>query len=163
MLNKLLQTSDDAAPAIARVALGLVMLPHAAQKVLGWFGGYGLPGTVGLMTSGLHLPGWLAYLAIAAEFLGALGLIVGLFGRGAAFGIAAVMVGAIATVHAKVGFFMNWGGQQPGEGFEYHLLALALAAIVLVKGSGAFSLDGLLLKRRVREATPELQLAHGNI
>src|SRR5258706_8009142 len=103
MLRKLIHTTDDRIPTLARLVLGLVMLPHAAQK-LGFLGGYGLKGTFGFMTGMLHMPGWLAMVALAAEILGALGLVAGLLGRGAAVGILAVMLGAVATVHAKVGF-----------------------------------------------------------
>ncbi len=146
-LHGFIRTTDDLTPTLARITLGLVMFPHGAQKVLGWFGGYGIEGTMGFLTGTVGLPAALAATVIAAEFLGALGLIVGLLGRGAAFGIASVMIGAVVTVHARVGFFMNWGGQAQGEGYEYHLLALALAAIVLVRGSGAWSLDRLLTRR----------------
>jgi len=159
MLKRLLATTDDRIATLARLALGLVMLPHALQKVFGLFGGYGISGTMGYFTGALHLPVALAYLAIAAEFLGALGLVVGLAGRGAAFGIAAVMVGAMLTVHVPNGFFMNWSGQAAGEGFEYHILALALAAIVMVRGSGAFSLDRLVLKEAAREPLSRLEVA----
>ncbi len=159
-LRTLIRTTDDRTAALARLALGLVMFPHGAQKALGWFGGYGIEGTMGFLTGGVGLPAALAATVIAAEFLGALGLIVGLLGRAAAFGIASVMVGAVVTVHAKVGFFMNWSGQQQGEGFEFHLLALALALIVMVRGSGAWSLDRLLTRPvPVAAARAEVRLA----
>ena len=157
-MKRFLSTSNDPIATLARLVLGLVMLPHAAQKVFGLFGGYGLQGTIGFMTGGLHMPLPLAYLAIAAEFLGALGLIVGLAGRGAAFGIAAVMVGAMLTVHLPNGFFMNWGGTAKGEGFEYHILAIALAVIVLVRGSGAWSLDQLLTRTVAQAPAATLEL-----
>ncbi len=163
MLNKLLYTTNDPVATIARVTLGLVMFPHAAQKLFGWFGGYGLEGTMGFLTGPLGLPAALGWLAIAAEALGALGLVIGLFGRGAALGIAAVMIGAVLTVHLPVGFFMDWGGQLQGEGFEYHILAVALAAVVLVRGSGALSLDYALARKWQRgeevPAAPALLVA----
>jgi putative oxidoreductase len=146
-LRRLLATDADLGPAIARVALGLVMFPHGAQKVLGWFGGYGLAGTYGFMTTKLGIPGLFALLAIAAEFLGALALIAGVGSRIAAFGIAMVMIVAALMVHVSNGFFMNWTGAQGGEGFEYHLLALALAAIVLVRGGGKGAIDRVLASR----------------
>lgn len=146
-LQRVLATTQDLAPTIARIALGLVMFPHGAQKALGWFGGYGWSGTYGFFTSKLGIPGAFAVLAILAEFLGALALIVGLGSRVAALGIGAVMLVAVGMVHLQTGFFMNWTGTQAGEGFEYHLLALGLAAIVFVKGGGRLSLDGLLLSR----------------
>lgn len=143
----LLKTADDAAPSIARIALGVVMLPHGAQKTLGWFGGYGFGATMGYFTQNLHIPALFAFLAIVAESLGALALIVGAFSRLAALGVAAVMVVAIAIAHAPNGFFMNWTGAQQGEGIEYHLLALGLAAIVLIYGGGRASVDVLLARR----------------
>ncbi len=131
-LQRLLATSDSVAPTIARLTLGLVMFPHGAQKALGWFGGYGYSGTMGFFTGTMHIPAVFAFLAIAAEFAGSLALIAGAFSRVAAFGIAAVMAVAIATSHLAHGFFMNWSGAQKGEGFEFHLLALGLAVIVMI-------------------------------
>jgi len=140
-LQLLIKTNDNAGSLIARLTLGLVMFPHGAQKMLGWFGGHGFAGTMGFFTGTMHIPAFFAFLAILAEFAGALGLFVGLFGRVAAFGIACVMGVAIVMGHAANGFFMNWYGNQAGEGFEYHLLAIGLALIVMVCGSGKASLD----------------------
>src|SRR5690606_25131814 len=112
LLGRVLATDGDVAPAIARVALGLVILPHGAQKVLGWFGGYGFAGTYGYMTTELGVPGVLAVLAILAESAGAFALIAGVGSRVAALGIAAVMLVAIGMVHLPHGFFMNWTGAQ---------------------------------------------------
>ena len=143
MMKKLMRTEDDWGAFIARVMLGLVFFPHGAQKVLGWYGGLGLSGTLNAF-AGMGMPKPVALLVIAVEFLGAIGLIVGLLSRVAALGIIGEMIGAILMVHAQNGFFMNWYGNQKGEGFEYHLLAIALAAIVLLKGSGRWSLDRAL-------------------
>ena len=144
-LKKLLfSTTDDAGLTLVRIALGVVMFPHGAQKVLGWFGGYGWTGTMGFLTQQMGIPAIFAVLAILAEFLGALGLITGLFGRIAAFGILSNMVVATAMVHAKVGFFMNWNGTLQGEGYEYHILAATLALLVIWKGSGAYSADRMI-------------------
>ena len=137
-MNRQVNSSYDWSALGLRLALGLVMLPHGAQKLLGWFGGYGFQGTMGFLT-GMGLPYPVALLVILAEFFGALGLVFGLFGRLSAFGIAAVMIGAVLTSHIGNGFFMNWSGQQPGEGFEFHLLALGLALPVIAFGSGRFS------------------------
>jgi putative oxidoreductase len=145
--QRLVATRPELPAAIARVVLGLVMLPHGLQKTLGLLGGYGFSATLGFLTGQAGLPAPVALLVILAESAGALGLIVGLLGRVAAVGIASVMIGAVATVHARNGFFMNWTGAQAGEGFEYHLLALALAAIVIVAGSGAASLDRVFSER----------------
>jgi putative oxidoreductase len=142
-MKRLLATDDAWALAVARLALGLVMFPHGAQKMLGWFGGQGFTATMGFFTS-QGIPAPLAFLAIVAEFFGSLGLIVGLLGRVAAFGIFCVMVVAILAVHLPNGFFMNWSGKQAGEGFEYHLLAIGLALAVMVGGSGTLSFDRAL-------------------
>lgn len=140
MIKKLIGTSNDIAPFVARVTLGLVMFPHGAQKALGLFGGHGFSATMGGFT-GMGMPAIAAVLVILGEFLGSLGLIFGAVSRFAAFGIAMIMTGAIFMVHLKNGFFMNWFGQQAGEGYEYHLLAIGLALIVMIKGSGHWSID----------------------
>ena len=148
MFGKLLKTENDAAALVLRLGLGIVMFPHGAQKVLGWFGGYGLAGTWGFMTQQLHIPAVFAALAITAEFAGSLGLIVGLLGRVAAFGIGVEMaVAAFVGGHVANGFFMNWSGHQAGEGFEYHILVVTIALALVIKGSGALSLDRLLASR----------------
>src|SRR6266849_6036490 len=128
----LLKTDDSFAPLIARLTLGLVMFPHGAQKALGWFGGYGFSGTMNFFTGQMHIPALFAFLAIAAEFAGSIGLIAGFLSRVSAFGIAVTMLVATLLVHASNGFFMNWAGNQKGEGCEYHLLAVGLALIVIL-------------------------------
>lgn len=146
MFRKLISTSDDFAPTIARLVLGVVFFAHGSQKMLGWFGGYGFHGTMGFFTQAMHIPAPLAFLAICAEFFGGMGLIVGLLTRVAAFGITVNMLVAIFTVHISNGFFANWSGQQKGEGIEYHLLAIALCLVVMIKGAGALSIDRALSK-----------------
>lgn len=126
---------------LQRAVLGAVMLPHGAQKLLGWFGGYGFDGTMKFFTDTMHVPAPLALLAILAESFGALLLIAGLGTRLAALGISAVMLGAVLTTHRQVGFFMNWFGNQSGEGYEYHLLALGLSVSLLIAGGGRFAVD----------------------
>lgn len=141
MLRKLLLTDDNTATVILRLILGVVFFAHGAQKMLGWFGGPGFSGTVGMFTNFMHIPAPLAILAICAEFLGGLGLIFGFLTRIAAAGIAVNMLVATAFLHRHFGFFMNWTGTQKGEGFEYHLLVLAMTAFLLIRGAGAYSLD----------------------
>jgi putative oxidoreductase len=141
MFRKVLATDDNTATAILRLVTGVVFFAHGAQKMLGWFGGYGFSGTMGFFTGTMHIPAPLAFLAIAAEFFGGIGLILGFLTRIAAFGITVNMLVAIATVHASVGFFMNWSGTQKGEGFEYHLLTLAVTTFLMIRGAGAFSVD----------------------
>jgi putative oxidoreductase len=147
MLERLLNTPEDPVLTIVRVVLGVVMFAHGAQKMLGWFGGYGFRGTMGFFREQLKIPSVFAFLAIMAEFFGSIGLILGLFTRIAALGIAIVMLAAIFMVHLRVGFFSNWFGSQRGEGFEYHLLAIALCIVLLARGAGAFSLDHMLYQR----------------
>jgi len=146
-LQLLFKTSDSFAPTLARLALGIVMFPHGAQKMLGWFGGYGFTGTMNFFTGSAHIPAPFAFLAILAEFAGSLGLIFGCLSRIAAFGIFTNMMVAILTVHAANGFFMNWYGTQKGEGFEYHLLAIGLALIVMIFGAGKASIDSIVAGR----------------
>jgi len=148
MLEKFFRTDNDWSSLVLRVMLGLVIFPHGAQKVLGWYGGHGLAGTLGFFTETMGIPLALAVLVVAAEFLGSLGLIAGLLTRLAAFGIACVMAGAIFLVHLPNGFFMNWFGNQAGEGYEYHLLVIAIASALMLKGGGRWSLDGLIARRR---------------
>jgi len=144
MIRKLTATDNDAAITVLRLAVGIVFFAHGAQKMLGWFGGYGFAGSMGFFTGMLHIPAVFAFLAIAAEFFGGLGLIVGLFTRVAAFGIFFEMLVAVAMVHRHFGFFMNWAGTQKGEGFEFHLLALAMTVFLMIRGAGAASVDRLL-------------------
>jgi putative oxidoreductase len=144
MFRGLFATRNDLALTIIRLVLGVVFFAHGAQKALGWFGGYGYAGTMQFFTQTMHIPAAFAFLAICAEFLGGIALIVGFLSRIAAIGIGINMLVAISMVHSQNGFFMNWAGTQKGEGFEYHLLALALCLIILVKGSGAVSIDRAL-------------------
>lgn len=146
-LWNLVRTGDGAAPAVLRLALGLMILPHGAQKLFGWFGGAGLERTVDYFAVAFGLPPAVAVAVAAIEFFGGVALLAGLFSRLAALGIAAVMVGAVATAHLQNGFFMNWGGGNRGEGWEFHLLAVAIALAVVLLGSGVASLDRTLLRR----------------
>lgn len=146
MIKTFLSTQDDLAPLVMRVMLGIVIFPHGAQKLFGWFGGYGLEGTLNFFTQSMGVPFFIAIMVIIAESLGALGLILGFLTRIAAFGVACVMAGAIFMVHLENGFFMNWSGKQAGEGFEYHLLAIGLAVALMLTGGGKASLDGQLAK-----------------
>lgn len=155
LLQRLLRTEPEWAPAMERVVLGGVMLAHGSQKVFGWFGGGGLRGTIDFFESALHLPAAVAVFVMLSDFVGALALIAGLFTRVAAVGTGLVMLGAVATVHAPNGFFMNWFGNQAGEGFEFHLLALALVSSLLLRGGGRASLDQLLARSGERGAATD--------
>jgi putative oxidoreductase len=146
--QRIVATDDGVAPLVARLALGLVLFPHGAQHALGWFGGYGFSGTLGWMTGTLGFPAPLAALGIITELLAPLLLIAGAGGRLAGALLFFHMAFAAST-HLKTGFFMNWFGSLPGgaEGFEYHLLAMALAVVVAIAGSGRYSLDRVLARR----------------
>ncbi|HEX6098858.1 MAG TPA: DoxX family protein [Thermoanaerobaculia bacterium] len=140
-------TTDSVSLLVLRVALGIVILPHGLQKVFGWFGGWGLDGTLGWFAS-IGIPAFLGILAIAADFAGALALIAGLGTRIAAFGIGVNMIVAALFVHRANGFFMNWAGNQKGEGFEFHILAAAMSLALVLGGAGRWSLDRLLSSRK---------------
>ena len=127
----------DMALLIARVIVGVVFMAHGAQKLFGAFGGPGLSAVVSMM-------GPLGYLVAIGEFFGALGLVVGFLSRFSAVSIILIMLGAVGMVHAKVGFFMNWMGNQAGEGYEYHLLAIAILLVIVIAGPGRYALARFL-------------------
>ena len=147
MFNKLLKTDEDIASLLMRVLLGIVFFPHGAQKLLGWFGGHGFSATMDSFTGNMGIPAILAFLAIMAESLGAVALITGFLTRVAAMGVATNMVVAIFMVHLQYGFFMNWFGNQDGEGFEFHILAIALALAIMIRGGGKWSIDGMITRK----------------
>lgn len=147
MFKKLFSTKDDVALMIVRIGLGVVFFPHGMQKLLGWFEGNGFSGTMGFFTDNLHIPAVFAVLAILAEGLGSLGLITGLFTRIAAFGITVNMVIAVYLLHWQNGFFMNWFGTQKGEGYEYHLLAIAMGIALMIAGGGRWSVDRAIAEK----------------
>jgi putative oxidoreductase len=143
----LLQTRNDLTLTIARVILSLVFLGHGSQKVFGWFGGLGFSRTLDVFEETMGIPPALTMMAMAAEVLGGLGLLAGLLTRVAAAGVLVVMIVAPLANGLYVRFFMNWTGRNPGEGYEYHLLAIALILTVLVHGGGALSLDRVIARR----------------
>lgn len=144
MLAKLLGTDDDLSLFILRVTLGAVILPHGLQKLLGIFGGHGVAATIESFREWFGIPAALTILVILAESFGSVLLILGLMSRFASFSIGMVMLGAIFLVTGRWGFFMNWYSEQRGEGFEYHLLVLGMVLVLVLKGSGKWSLDRVL-------------------
>src|ERR1700691_4147808 len=140
MLLKILATDSDWVPTLARIILGIIFFAHGSQKVFGWFGGPGLRQTLRTLSEHVGLPAIMALAAVGAEFVGGAALILGFLARLDALGIAVNMLAAIFMVHGKYGLFMNWFGDRKGHGIEYHLLAIALAIMIIVKGAGAFSL-----------------------
>lgn len=132
---------------VVRLALGAVLLPHGMQKALGLFGGYGFAGTVGFFQS-MGMPFLIGTLVILAEFIGSIGVIVGLGTRFMAASILLTMTGAMVLGgHLQNGFFMNWFGAQKGEGVEYFVLMIGLALATIIGGSGKFSIDNLISKK----------------
>jgi putative oxidoreductase len=147
MFKKVIATQDDTALLILRLLLGIVFFPHGMQKVFGWFGGPGFNGAMEGFTVKMGIPTFFAFLAIMAESAGSVGLITGFLTRIAAFGIACNMIVAVAMIHYKNGFFMNWFGKQSGEGFEYHILVIAITIALMIRGAGMWSVDGFLTKK----------------
>ncbi len=145
LVQSLVATGDSFAPTLLRLALGIMILPHGLQKTLDWFGGYGFKGTMGYLTGTVGAPWIFAALAILAESVGGLMLIAGAGTRLAAIGVGGVMVVA-ATQHWANGFFMNWFGNQKGEGVEFHLLALGIVLALLLLGGGRLSVDAALTR-----------------
>ena len=145
-MKYLFQTNDNFSYWVPRVILGCVFLPHGAQKLFGWFGGFGFSNTMTYFTQTAGLPWIIAGLIVMGESLGALGLILGVCTRLSALGLICIMVGAIITVHIPNGFFMNWFGKQAGEGFEYHLLVIGMSIPLLISGGGKYSVDMLIHK-----------------
>ncbi len=145
-MRRFLATNNSGVLLFQRIMLGLVMFPHGMQKLLGWWGGFGWDGTLGLFQS-QGIPYIAGVLVILGESLGALGLIAGFLTRLCALGIAATQVGAFFMVYLPVGFFMNWSGTQKGEGYEYALLALSIAIPLLIWGGGKASIDRALAAR----------------
>ena len=146
-MRALLATEDGWAGLILRLTLGLVMFPHGAQKLLGWYGGFGSDGTLGFFTQQMGMPWLIAFLVIIGESFGSLALFAGLMTRFTAASLAIIMLGAITMVHLPNGFFMNWFGKQQGEGYEYHLLVIGIAAALVVIGGGKWSVDQKLAEQ----------------
>jgi putative oxidoreductase len=154
-MKALFKTNNEIAPVVLRIVLAGVMFPHGAQKVLGWFGGYGLSGTMNFFTQSMHIPAPFAVLAITAEFLGPLALVFGLLSRVAAFGIGTTITVAALTVGLPNGFFMNWFGNQKGEGIEYNILMAGIAAAVVIQGGGKWAIDSLIYRKLAGKASTQ--------
>lgn len=146
-MKTLFATDDAWSGLILRLTLGFVMFPHGAQKLLGWYNGFGFSGTLSFFTETMHLPWLVAFLIIIGEFFGSLGLLVGFLTRFSAASIAVIMLGAISLVHWPHGFFMNWFGKQAGEGYEYHLLVLGISIVLVIIGAGRWSVDGVIAEQ----------------
>ncbi|MFD2824637.1 DoxX family protein [Lacinutrix iliipiscaria] len=147
LVQTLLITRPNIGFSIARLTLGLVIFPHGAQKLLGLFGGNGYTATMEFFTSQMGLPSIVAFSIIMIEFFGSISLILGFVSRFWALSLTGMFIGIIYTTQLEHGFFMNWFGNQAGEGFEYSLLIIGLALSILVNGSGKWSIDGLIFKK----------------
>ncbi len=143
-MRRLFETDDAWSGLILRLTLGVVMFPHGAQKLLGWYGGHGFAGTLGFFTEQMHLPWIVAFLVIVGESFGSVALLIGLLTRFTSASLTIIMVGAVAMVHRPHGFFMNWFGKQAGEGFEYHLLVIGICIALIITGGGKWSADGMV-------------------
>lgn len=141
--------SNNWAATFSRTALGIVLFAHGAQKLLGWFGGFGFKGTMSFFTGSVGLPWVVGFLVIVIEFFGSLSLILGFATRIWSFAIAILTLGIMQTVHSQNGFFMNWMGNQKGEGIEFFLLMLGLAVGVVISGAGKLSLDSLITRKKI--------------
>lgn len=145
MKQKLFSTPDSWTIAILRIVLGAAIFPHGAQKLFGWFGGYGFEGTMGYFTGTVGLPWIIGFAVIILEFFGAIALILGFGVRIIAASYIVLALGIVFSSHIQHGFFINWFGNQMGEGYEYFLLWIAMAIALLLNGGGKFSLDRLFL------------------
>lgn len=146
-MRKLFYTDNSWAGLILRATLGLVMFPHGAQKLLGWYGGFGFAGTMGFFTETMHLPWIVAFLVVMGESFGSVALLLGLLTRFTAASFIVIMLGAVTTSHLPNGFFMNWFGKQAGEGYEYHVLVIGIAVALLVTGAGRWSADRIITEK----------------
>ena|SRR5258708_2285973 len=147
MKNKIFKTNNDWTGLITRLTIGLILFPHGAQKMLGLFGGYGFSSTMDFFTDTVHLPWIIGFLVIIIEFIGSLALIAGFASRIWAVLIIVLMLGIIFTSHLGNGFFMNWSGNQKGEGYEYHLLIIGLSLATLINGSGKYAVDKAVIEK----------------
>ncbi|MEQ8904098.1 DoxX family protein [Ekhidna sp.] len=149
MKEKIFKTTDSYAPLAIRIMLGLVVFPHGAQKLLGWFGGYGFSGTMGFFTETVGLPWIVGFMVIILESFGAIALIAGVATRLVAANYILLALGIIFSSHIQNGFFMNWFGNQAGEGYEFFLLWIGMAVGLLITGSGAYSIDKHLILKNI--------------
>ncbi|MDC6390557.1 DoxX family protein [Maribacter sp. PR1] len=147
MKRQLFQTTDSYAPLIIRVMLGIVVFAHGAQKLIGWLGGYGFSGTMDFFTETVGLPWIIGFLVIVLESIGAIALILGVATRPIAVCYIFLAFGIVFTSHIQNGFFMNWFGNQPGEGYEFFLLWIGMAVSLIFTGAGKYSIDGTISKK----------------
>lgn len=148
LVQQLFKTNPNIGFSIARLTLGVVIFPHGAQKLLGLFGGYGYSATMESFTTQMGLPSLVAFSVIMVEFFGSISLITGFLSRFWALSLIGMFIGIIFTTQLEYGFFMNWFGNQSGEGYEYSLLVIGLALAIVFNGSGKYSIDSLISKKQ---------------
>jgi putative oxidoreductase len=146
-MRQLFHTHEEWTGLILRLTLGVVMFPHGAQKLLGWYGGFGFAGTMGFFTETMGMPWLVAFLVIVGESFGSVALLLGFLTRLVAASFGVIMLGAITLVHLPHGFFMNWSGNQQGEGYEYHLLVIGIAVALMLTGAGRWSVDRMIAEK----------------
>lgn len=147
MKTAIITTNNSWSPTILRLLLGIVLLAHGSQKFLGWFGGYGFNGTMDFFTNTIGLSWFIGFLVIVIEFFGSIFLIMGFATRVWSVLMIILFSGIIYTSHIQHGFFMNWFGNQKGEGYEFFLVAIGISLSLLLTGGGKFSLDGMIMKK----------------
>jgi putative oxidoreductase len=140
MKKVIFHTNDAISPIFVRLLLAIVLFAHGAQKLLGWYGGFGFDGTMSYFTETVGLPWIIGFIVIIIEFFGPIFLVLGLATRIWSLGILIVMAGIIVTSFNKY-FFMNWSNTQPEEGYEFFLLAIGMSLSLIVSGSGSWSVD----------------------
>lgn len=153
MKEKIFKTDNGIVPLVLRAALVIVVFPHGAQKLFGWFGGYGFFGMMDYFTETMGLPWIIGFLVIMLETIGAVALIAGFATRIISVFYIALALGIVFSSHIQNGFFMNWFGNQAGEGYEYFILWIGIATVLVITGGGRWSLDKMMWTRQ----TPQLK------
>jgi putative oxidoreductase len=141
---------------VIRVTVAFTMLSHGVQKLFGWFGGYGFEGTIGFFTDTIGLPYIVGLLIILTETIGMIFLLVGFLSRYFGIAVIVILLGAI-WFHWPNGFYMNWSGTLPGEGYEFHVLLIVLALVPIINGGGSYSLDNVFFSgKNLAERKPSI-------
>jgi putative oxidoreductase len=145
MMEQFFSSQNNWAGLLLRITIAVVLFPHGAQKLLGWFGGYGFDGTMQYFTQTVKLPYIIGLLVILIEFFAPIALLIGVGSKILAAAVAILFFGIMVTSHLNFGFFMNWFGNQAGEGLEYFLLAIGACLALMFNGSGKFAIDNLII------------------
>lgn len=143
MKSLVFKTNSSLAPVFIRLFLALILFPHGAQKLLGWFGGSGFDNSMTWFTETAGLPRFIGLLVIIIEFFGPIALVLGFATRLWSFTITVLMTGIILTSFSQY-FFMNWFGKQSTEGMEFFLLVIGMSLSLTYSGAGSYSIDALI-------------------